>query len=144
VFGSRLDYAQLVRLYGTAPETVSGRYCPTDCIGAVRTPRIGSPDWDHISSSYVERQNLTMRMHMRRFTRMTNAFSKKIENHAAEISLHFMSYTFVKVHSLLHVSPTMEAGVTDRLWDVSDIVALLETGQASRDLTRGPYKSDAS
>jgi hypothetical protein len=86
----------------------------------------GKPDPKHVSTSYVERQNLTMRMHMRRFTRLTNAFSKKLEHHIAAISLHFMYYNFVRIHQTLRVTPAMAAGVTDRMWDVADIVALLE------------------
>jgi IS1 transposase len=86
----------------------------------------GSPDKKHISTSYVERQNLTLRMHMRRFTRLTNGFSKKVENHAYAVALHMMYYNFVKLHSTLRVTPAMAAGVTDRLWEVSDIVALWE------------------
>jgi hypothetical protein len=96
-------------------------------VPTTRTQRIsGAPQEKHISTSYVERQNLTMRMHMRRFTRLTNAFSKKLENHIASISLHFMFYNFVRIHQTLRVTPAMAAGVTDRVWDVADIVKLLD------------------
>lgn len=124
-FGNDIDYAMLVKLYGTDfPE--ESRYSPSDCIGT-RTQRIkGNPQEKHISTSYVERQNLTMRMHMRRFTRLTNAFSKKLENHIAAISLHFMYYNFVRIHQTLRVTPAMAAGVTDRVWEIGDILRLLE------------------
>jgi hypothetical protein len=99
----------------------------------------GDPDMKHVSTSYVERSNLTMRMHMRRFTRLTNGFSKKVENHAYAVALHMMYYNFVRVHKTLRMSPAMAAGVTERLWDISDIVSLIEAaaGPAKK---RGPYK----
>src|SRR5258707_12971745 len=97
-----------------------------ECIGAHKERIEGNPDPKHISTSYVERQNLTMRMQMRRFNRLTNAFSKKLENHIAAISLHFMHYNFARVHQTLRCTPAMAAGVTDRLWEVSDIVDILE------------------
>lgn len=139
-FGAGVDYAQLVKLYGAAPEAAKGRYSPAECIGARKTRVEGNPDPAHISTSYVERQNLTMRMHMRRFTRLTNGFSKKVENHAHAVALHFMYYNFVRIHSSLKVTPAMAAGVTDRLWEMSDIVALLEAEEAKKSTKRGPYK----
>jgi hypothetical protein len=124
-FADQVDYSMLVKIYGADPQAET-RYSPAKCIGAVKQPKIGSPDPKHISTSYVERSNLTMRMHMRRFTRLTNAFSKKIENHAAAIALHTMYYNFVRIHQTLKVTPAMAAGVSDKLWEVSDIVAMLE------------------
>jgi IS1 family transposase len=125
VFGGDVDYAMLVKIYGADPQAET-RYSPAKCIGAEKHPKIGNPDRKHISTSYAERSNLTMRMHMRRFTRLTNAFSKKLENHAAAIALHTMYYNFVRIHQTLRVTPAMAAGVTEKLWDVSDIVAMLE------------------
>lgn len=142
-FGCDIDYAQLVKLYGNAPESSKGRYSPAECTGIIKTPIEGDPDDKHISTSYIERQNLTIRMHNRRFTRLTNAFSKKVENHAYSVALHMMYYNFVKIHSKLRVSPAMAAGVTDRLWDVSDIVALWEAVQLKAG-KRGPYKKSAA
>jgi IS1 family transposase len=124
-FADQVDYAMLVKIYGADPQAET-RYSPAKCIGAEKKPQIGKPDRDHISTSYVERQNLTMRMHMRRFTRLTNAFSKKLENHAAAIALHTMYYNFVRIHQTLRVTPAMAAGVSKTLWNVSDIVAMLE------------------
>lgn len=123
-FGIDIDYAMLIKVYGT-PEEKDKRYSPPECIETIPKQVIGNPDKNHISTSYVERQNLTMRMSMRRFTRLTNAHSKKIENHIYAISLHFMYYNFCKIHSTLKVTPAMEAGVTDRLWDIEDIIKLL-------------------
>lgn len=140
-FGANVDYAQLVKLYGSAPETMRGRYSPAECTGAIKSRVEGSPDPAHVSTSYVERQNLTMRMHMRRFTRLTNAFSKKIENHACAVALHCTFYNFVRIHKTLKVSPAMAAGLTTRLWEMSDLVALVETAEAAVEpKKRGPYK----
>lgn len=124
-FGDDVDYAMLVKHYGSSPQAET-RYSPAVCIGAEKQPKIGKPDAKHISTSYVERSNLTMRMHMRRFTRLTNAFSKKVENHAAAIALHTMYYNFVRIHQTLKVTPAMAAGVSDKLWEVEDIVVLIE------------------
>lgn len=124
-FRGDVDYAQLVKIYGS-PTEGQKRYSPAECIGCERYPITGYPDPEHISTSYIERANLTMRMGMRRFTRLTNAFSKKIENHAAAIALHMLHYNFVRIHQTLRTTPAMAAGVTDRLWDISDIVALLD------------------
>jgi IS1 family transposase len=125
-FGTKIDYAMLVKLYGNEPKQKETRYSPATCIGAIPTSITGNPDPKHISTSYVERQNLTMRMQMRRFTRLTNAFSKKIENHEHAIALHFMHYNFCRVHQALRVTPAMAANVTNHVWDISDIVALLD------------------
>lgn len=123
-FGADVDYAQLVKLYGASdPEH---RYSPAICTGAKQQAVSGDPDPKHISTSFVERQNLTMGMSMRRFTRLTNAFSKKVENHAHAVALHFMHYNFCRIHQTLRVTPAMEAGVTDRVWDTADIVELIE------------------
>ena len=102
------------------------RYSPAVCTGTTQKAITGSPDEKHISTSYVERQNLTMRMSMRGFTRLTNAFSKKIDNHRHSIALHFMYYNFVRIHQTLRTTPAMAAGVTDKLWDIADMVALLD------------------
>jgi IS1 family transposase len=128
VFGDDTDFAQLVKLYGTPAEGAGAehRYSPSTCIGAVKKPIKGRPDEDHISTSYVERQNLNMRMGMRRFTRLTNAFSKKVENHCHALALYFLFYNFVRIHKTLRMSPAMAAGVSDRLWDIKDIARLIE------------------
>lgn len=144
-FGCDVDYAQLVKMYGNAPESMKGRYSPAECTGIKKTRIEGDPDRKHVSTSYVERQNLTMRMHMRRFTRLTNAFSKKVENHAYAVALHFMYYNFVKIHSTLKITPAMAAGVTDCLWEIDDIVKLLEEKEAAEfPKVRGPYKKEIS
>jgi IS1 family transposase len=124
-FGGDVDYGMLIKIYGPAPEG-QRRYSPAECIGAHKERIEGNPDPKHISTSYVERQNLTMRMQMRRFTRLTNAFSKKVENHALSVALHYMHYNFCRIHKSLRVTPAIAAGVTDRLWSVTDIVAVLE------------------
>lgn len=124
-FGSEIDFSQLVKLYGTQDEAEK-RYSPPACIGAVKTRVNGNPEEEHISTSYVERQNLTMRMNMRRFTRLTNAFSKKVENLGYAVALHFMYYNFCRIHQSLRVTPAMAAGVTNRLWDIEDILDLLK------------------
>jgi len=124
-FGNDIDYAMLIKQYG-APRETEARYSPAECVGCERKEITGKPDSKHISTSYVERQNLTMRMHMRRFTRLTNGFSKRIEHHVAAIALHFMYYNFVRIHQTLRVTPAMAAGVTERVWEIADIVALLD------------------
>lgn len=124
-FGTDIDYAMLVKLYGSEPKGKESRYSPAQCIGAIPTVINGRPKPDHISTSYVERQNLTMRMQMRRFTRLTNAFSKKLENHQHAVALHFMHYNFCRIHQTLRVTPAMAAGVTDHVWDISEVVGLL-------------------
>jgi IS1 family transposase len=130
-FGGAVDYAMLVKLYGEAPEGAKGRYSPAECTGAIKTPISGDPERKHISTSYAERNNLNVRMHSRRMTRLTNAFSKKMENHAHAMALHFLYYNFVRIHKTLKVTPAMAAGVTDRLWDVADMVVVLEAWEAT-------------
>jgi len=142
-FGADVDYAQLVKIYGASPDSAKGRYSPADCTGIKKTRIEGDPNMAHVSTSYVERQNLTMRMHMRRFTRLTNGFSKKVENHAYSVALHMMYYNFVKIHSKLRVTPAMAAGVSDRLWEMSDIVALWEAVEPKAG-KRGPYTKRAA
>jgi IS1 family transposase len=127
-FRGNVDYAQLVKIYSNTTEGQK-RYSPAECIGCERKAIVGYPDPEHVSTSYIERANLTMRMGMRRFTRLTNAFSKKIENHTAAIALHMMHYNFVRIHQTLRTTPAMAAGVTNRLWEVSDIVVLLEASE---------------
>jgi IS1 family transposase len=134
-FGCDIDYAMLIKTYESSQEET--RYSPAVCTSCERKPIMGSPDPKHISTSYIERQNLSMRMGMRRFTRLTNAFSKKIENHAYAIALYYMHYNFVRRHQTLRVSPAMEAGVTDRLWTIEDILNLVPKPKAG---PRGPYK----
>jgi len=129
-FGADVDYAQLVKLYGPTSESAKGRYSPAECIGARKERIEGSPDPKHISTSFSERSNLTIRMHTRRFTRLTNAFSKKVENHAHAVALHMMYYNFVRMHQTLRMTPAMAAGVTKRLWEMSDIVDALEAWEA--------------
>lgn len=124
-FGANIDYAQLVKLYGEAPDAEK-RYSPPQCIGSERRRVEGNPDPRHISTSFVEWQNLTMRMSMRRFTRLTNAFSKKVENLEAAVALHFVWYNFGRVHQTLRVTPAMEAGIADHIWTVDEIVGLLD------------------
>ncbi|MEJ0094969.1 MAG: IS1 family transposase [Methylocella sp.] len=138
-FGADVDYAQLVKIYGASPESAKGRYSPAECTGARKERIEGNPDFEHVSTSYVERSNLTVRMHMRRFTRLTNGFSKKIENHAYAVALHMMYYNFVRIHSKLRMTPAMAAGISDRLWEIGDIVALVEAAEENP-AKRGPYK----
>jgi len=124
-FGGDIDYAQLIKLYG--PEKAGpGRYSPPQCIGCEEHAISGDPDRAHVSTSYVERANLTMWMGMRRFTRLTNAFSKKVENHAHMVAIFFTYYNWCRIHQSLRVTPAMEAGLTDRLWEIEDLVALID------------------
>ncbi|TPI72122.1 helix-turn-helix domain-containing protein [Mesorhizobium sp. B2-8-9] len=139
-FGGDVDYVMLVKIYGTSPDSAKGRYSPAECTGARKETIEGNPDPKHVSTSFAERQNLTMRMHMRRFTRLTNGFSKKVEAHANAVALHFMYYNFVRIHKTLRVTPAMAAGVTDKLWEIADIVALIEAKEAEKPMVRGPYK----
>jgi hypothetical protein len=125
----------LVKTYELSQEET--RYSPAVCTSCERRAVTGNPDSAHISTSYVERQNLSMRMGMRRYTRLTNAFSKKVENHAHQVALHYMHYNFVRIHQSLRVTPAMEAGVTHRPWTIDDIVALLPEPTFG---PRGPYK----
>jgi IS1 family transposase len=127
-FGSDgIDYAMLIKIFGT-PEGRGDerRYSPAQCVGAKKHHVDGDPDMKHVSTSYVERQNLNMRMGMRRFTRLTNAFSKKLENHCHAVALYSVWYNFVRIHKTLKVAPAMAAGVTDKLWSMEDIVALID------------------
>lgn len=124
-FGSEIDYAQLVKIYGPTPEGGETRYSPAQCMGARKAVINGNPDHRHISTSFTERANLTMRMSMRRFTRLTNAFSKKLANHEAAIALHFMHYNFCRVHQTLRCTPAMEAKVGDHVWSLEELLELL-------------------
>jgi IS1 family transposase len=143
-FGGDVDYAQLVKIYGASPDSFKGRYSPAECLGAKKVPVEGSPDPSHISTSFAERQNLTMRMHVRRFTRLTNAFSKKVENHVHSLALFTTYYNFVRTHKTLRMTPAMAAGMADRLWKVADIVRLVEAAE-TKPAKRGPYpKSNAA
>jgi IS1 family transposase len=128
-FGAAVDYAMLVKHYGT-PEGALGRYSPGECIGAEPRRVEGRPDPAHVSTSYVERSNLTIRMNVRRFTRLTNAFSKKAENHAYAVGLHLMVYNFVRIHGSLKCTPAMAAGVTTKLWEIADVVTMIEEWEA--------------
>jgi IS1 family transposase len=128
-FSGQIDYSMLVKIYG-GPSDPDTRYSPAEWVGSERRTISGNPERKHVSTSYVERQNLTMRMAMRRFTRLTNGFSKKVENHSAAVALHFMHYNFVRLHQALRVTPAMAAGVTDRVWEISDVVQLLEEWEA--------------
>jgi len=139
-FGGDVDYAMLIKLYGASPDSAKGRYSPAECTGARKETIEGKPDAKHVSTSFAERQNLTMRMHMRRFTRLTNGFSKKVEAHANAVALHFMYYNFVRIHATLRMTPAMAAGVTGKLWEIVDIVALIEAKEAETPTSRGPYK----
>lgn len=125
-FGSEIDYAMLVKVYGAAPETET-RYSPGRIISTQLSVITGAPEPRHISTSYVERQNLTIRMSMRRFTRLTNAFSKKLDNLKHAVALHFMHYNYCRVHSSLRVTPAMEAGLADHVWSLAELVSLIET-----------------
>ena len=125
-FGADIDYAQLQKIYG-APTENQTRYSPAKCIGCDMKTVTGNPDPKHVSTSYVERQNLSMRMSIRRFTRLTNAFSKKVENHAAAVALWFMYYNFCRVHQTLRVTPAMEAGISDHVWTIAELLSLLNS-----------------
>ena len=119
-----VDFATLHKIYGVTNEEDVRRYSPAKCIGCEMKTVLGDPDPKHVSTSYVERQNLTMRMSMRRFTRLTNGFSKKIENHAAVVGLHFIQYNFARIHKTLRITPAMAAGLSDHVWSYEEIAAL--------------------
>ena len=139
-FGGDVDYAQLIKLYGSAGgKEDERRYSPAECTGIKRKVVEGTPAREHVSTSYVERQNLTMRMSMRRFTRLTNAFSKRLEAHAHAVALHMFHYNFCRLHKTIKVTPAMEAGVTERLWEICDIVRLIDEAAAPPG-PRGPYR----
>lgn len=124
-FGSEIDYSMLVKIYGASQEET--RYSPPECIDCERKRIMRNPDPAHVSTSYIERQNLTMRMQMRRFTRLSNGFSKKVENHAYSAALHFMHYNYVRVHETLRCTPAMEAKITDHLWTIEEMISKLDT-----------------
>jgi IS1 family transposase len=124
-FGSEIDYAQLVKIYGEGPKT-EARYSPAQCMGTRIAKVTGKPESGHVSTSFIERQNLTMRMSMRRFTRLTNGFSKKVENHEHAIAIHYMFYNFARIHQTLRVTPAMEAGVSDHVWELEEIINLID------------------
>jgi hypothetical protein len=133
-----------VKLYGEVPERGPERkYSPSICTGARKSRIEGNPDLAHVSTSHVERQNLTMRMHMRRFTRLTNGFSKKLENHMHMVALYTVWYNYCRIHKTLKVTPAMEAGLTDRVWSSEDIVALIDAA-VPKSGPRGPYKKSIS
>jgi hypothetical protein len=131
-FGADIDFAVLEEIYGTSPESAKGRYSPAECIGAKKKRIEGNPDPKHVSTSYAERNNLNIRMHSRRMTRLTNAFSKKVSNHAHAMALHFLYYNFVRVHKTLRMTPAMAAGVTKRLWEMRDVVDVLEAWETTQ------------
>lgn len=125
-FGIEIDFAQLVKIYGKSfNNSPEARYSPAQCMGSRKAKIMGKPDYAHVSTSICERQNLTMRMSMRRFTRLTNAFSKKVENHEHAIALHYMNYNFCRIHQSLRVTPAMEAEVSEKVWRLEDLVSLL-------------------
>ena len=137
-FGIDVDYAQLVKIYGAAPDSAKGRYSPAECIGAKKERIVGRPDMTYASTSYVERQNLTMRMSMRRFTRLTNAFSKKLESHCDALSLYFFHYNWCRIHKTLRITPAMAAGLSATVLDWTPVLAAIDATHAPK--PRGPYK----
>jgi len=120
-FGCEIDYALLIKVYSASQDEV--RYSPAECIGCETKKIMGRPESKHISTSFVERQNLTMRMSMRRFTRLTNGFSKKVENHAYAVAIHYMHYNFCRIHKTLRVTPAMEAGITDHVLTIEEMLS---------------------
>jgi IS1 family transposase len=142
-FSGDVDYAMLIKQYGdpTGQKGHERKYSPAECTGAKKEAIFGKPDMDQVGTSHIERQNLTMRMGMRRFTRLTNAFSKKAENHAYAVALHFMHYNYCRIHKTLRVTPAMAANLVASPWTVDDIVALVEKAEAeAAPKKRGPYK----
>jgi len=137
-FGADIDYAMLVKIYGASPESAKGRYSPADCTGIKKERIEGQPDKKHISTSYVERANLTMRMHNRRFTRLTNAFSKKFENHAHMVAIYAVWYNWIRIHKSLRVTPAMAAGISETVMNWTDIVAAMDAETPAK--KRGSYK----
>ena len=137
-FGEDIDYAMLVKLYGEAPDAEK-RYSPAECIGARKERITGKPERDMVRTSHVERSNLSFRMHMRRFTRLTNAHSKKFENHCHMVALYTVWYNFARINSAVKMAPAMAAGISDTLWDMADIVKLIDDA-APKPGRRGPYK----
>ena len=144
-FSGDVDYAMLIKQYGepTGGRTPERRYSPAECTGAIKEAIFGKPNMDEVGTSHIERQNLTMRMGMRRFIRLTNAFSKKAENHAYAVALHFMHYNFCRTHNTLRMTPAMAAGLVSSPWEIEDIVALLEAA-APAPAKRGPYKKQVA
>lgn len=141
-FGANVDYAQLIKVFGNAPDGGKGKYSPAECTGIKKQVISGNPDMSKVSTSYIERSNLTMRMHNRRFTRLTNGFSKKFENHLHAISLFTMHYNYCKIHKTLRVTPAMEAGLTDHIWELEEVIGLLFQNEKAK--KRGSYKKDIS
>jgi IS1 family transposase len=126
-FGAGIDYAMLQKIYGNSEQGPETRYSPAICMGARKAVISGNPDHNHVSTSYVERQNLTMRMSMRRFTRLTNGHSKKLENHEHAIAIHYMYYNLARIHQSIRVTPAMEAGISDHVWSIEEIVSLFDS-----------------
>jgi hypothetical protein len=141
-FGADIDYAQLQKIYG-APAESDTRYSPACCIGCDMKTVSGNPDPKHARTRFFERQNLSMRMSIRRFTRLTNAFSKKVENHAVSVALWFMYYNFCRVHQTLRVTPAMEAGISDHVWSIDEVLQMAEPYMPKPE-PRGPYKKRIS
>lgn len=137
-FGSEIDYARLVKMYGEAKASPERKYSPNEFVCATVRPVEGNPDEKHISTSYVERQNLTMRMAVRRYTRLTNAFSKKFENHVHMVAIYTVFYNWLRIHKSLKVTPAMEAGLTDHVWEWADILEKMDAATPAK--KRGPYK----
>ena len=129
-FGVDIDYAMLIKIYGS--DQTEKRYSPAKCLGCDARTITGQPNPKHINTSFIERQNWSVRTAMRRYTRLSNGFSRKIENHCAAVALNYFAYNFIKIHRTVRMSPAMAAGVTDRLWEVSDLVALLESSESKK------------
>jgi IS1 family transposase len=141
-FGADVDYAQLQKIYGSSLENET-RYSPATCIGCDMKVVSGNPDPKHVSTSYVERQNLTMRMHMRRFTRLTNGFSKKLDNHGYAVALHFMYCNYIRIHQTLRVTPAMESQLSDHVWSIEELLQVMDATMPTPS-KRGPYKKSDS
>ena len=141
-FGADVDYAMLNKIYGASSEAAKGRYSPAECIGAKKERIEGEPDMKHVSTSYAERANLTMRMHNRRFTRLTNAFSKKFENHAHMVAIYAVWYNFLRIHKTLRVTPAMAAGLSATVMDWAQIVEAMDADAPAK--KRGPYKKSVA
>lgn len=143
-FGGDIDFAQLVKIYGPTSKKDETRYSPAECVGCKKVVVTGNPRGRDVSTSYIERQNLTMRMSMRRFTRLTNGFSKKVENHAHAIALHYMYYNFCRMHKSLRCTPAMAAGVVNTLWSIDDMLNAVDQYMPKPATKRGPYKKRIS
>lgn len=141
-FGADVDYAMLQKIYGAPSEDGQRRYSPARCIGCEMKAVSGDPDPKHVSTSYIERHNLTMRMGMRRFTRLANGFSKKFENHAAMVAIHSVYYNFARIHKTLRIAPSMAAGLSDHVWSLEEIVMMADN-YLPKPAKRGPYKKGA-